>query len=199
MNVSKRIFDLIITITGLIILSPLFFLIAIAIKVYDNGPVLYKQKRIGRNGKIFTMVKFRTMVPDADKKGKLITMGSDDRITRVGKILRKYKLDEFPQLFNVLIGEMSLVGPRPEVEKYVKLYNDDQKRVLNLTPGITDPASLEYFNESELLAEAEEPEELYIQKIMPDKIKINLNYADKASILSDFSIIIKTISKLIKN
>lgn len=196
MNVSKRIFDLIITIPGLIILFPLFLLIAIAIKVYDNGPVLYKQKRIGRNGKIFTMVKFRTMVPDADKKGKLITVGIDARITRVGKILRKYKLDEFPQLFNVLRGEMSLVGPRPEVEKYVKIYTPEQKKVLSLHPGITDPASIIFFNESELLTEAKDPEKYYIERIMPLKIKINLDYAIQSSRLKDFIVIIKTLGRL---
>lgn len=143
------------------------------------------------------MYKFRTMVVDAEKKGNLLTVGGDPRITKSGRLLRKFKLDELPQLINVIKGEMSLVGPRPEVEKYVNLYTNEQREVLNLYPGITDPASIEYVNESELLAQSSDPEKLYVEKIMPEKIRINLEYARKASWWTDFLVIVKTLARII--
>ena len=175
---------------------PLFVIVALLIKIEDGGPVFFVQKRIGYKGKAFYMWKFRTMVIDAEKKGGLITVGKDPRITRIGYYLRKFKLDEFPQLFNVLKGEMSLVGPRPEVEKYVMLYNSEQREVLNLIPGMTDPASIKYVNENEILAQADDPEKVYIEQVMPEKIRLNLEYAEKATCCSDFLIIIKTFFRI---
>ncbi|MGC8744987.1 MAG: sugar transferase, partial [Verrucomicrobiia bacterium] len=146
----------------------------------------------------FLMWKFRTMVVDAEKKGSLITVGKDPRITKVGYFLRKFKLDEFPQLINVLKGEMSLVGPRPEVEKYVNLYTSEQRKVLDIIPGMTDPASIKYVNENEILASAEDPEKVYIEIIMPEKINLNLEYAKTASCWKDFLVIIKTFLGILK-
>lgn len=197
---AKRIFDLIFTVPGLIVLLPFFVLIALWIKLDSKGPVFYLQERVGRYGETFKIYKFRTMVKNADKIGGAITIGDDPRITKSGRFLRKYKIDELPQLINVLKGEMSLVGPRPEVIKYVNLYTSEQREVLNLMPGITDPASIKYRNENILLAASRDtyeasydPEQVYIQEIMPDKIRINLEYASKATIFTDFTIILKTI------
>lgn len=197
---AKRIFDLIFTVPGLIVLLPFFVLIALWIKLDSKGPVFYLQERVGRYGETFKIYKFRTMVKNADKIGGAITIGDDPRITKVGRFLRKYKIDELPQLINVLKGEMSLVGPRPEVIKYVNLYTSEQREVLNLIPGITDPASIKYRNENILLAASRDtyeasydPEQVYIQEIMPDKIRINLEYASRATILTDFQIVVKTI------
>lgn len=197
---AKRIFDLIFTVPGLIVLLPFFVLIALWIKLDSKGPVFYLQERVGRYGETFKIYKFRTMVKNADKIGGAITIGDDPRITKVGRFLRKYKIDELPQLINVLKGEMSLVGPRPEVIKYVNLYTSEQKEVLNLMPGITDPASIKYRNENILLAASRDtyeasydPEQVYIQEIMPDKIRINLEYASRATIFTDFKVIVKTI------
>jgi len=197
MRWGKRVFDFICSILGLIVLSPIFFIIALMIKIEDGGPVLFIQKRVGYKDRPFFMYKFRTMVVDAEKKGNLLTVGGDPRITKSGRLLRKFKLDELPQLINVLKGEMSLVGPRPEVEKYVNLYTNEQRKVLNLYPGITDPASIEYVNESELLAQSSDPEKLYVEKIMPEKIRINLEYAMKASWWTDFLVIVKTLARII--
>ncbi|MBC7361713.1 MAG: sugar transferase [Candidatus Aminicenantes bacterium] len=196
MRKSKRIFDILFSLFGLAFLLPLFFFIGLLIKLEDGRQIFFIQKRIGYQGKPFLMWKFRTMVVDAEKRGNLITVGKDPRITKIGHFLRKYKLDELPQLFNVLKGEMSLVGPRPEVEKYVKLYNIQQKQVLELVPGITDPASIKYFDENEILSQADDPEKVYVEKIMPEKIKLNLEYAKEASCWKDFLIIIKTIFKI---
>ena len=196
MRKCKRIFDLFFTLIGLPFLLPFLAIIALMIKLEDGGPVFFIQRRIGYKGKPFYMWKFRTMVIDAEKKGNLITVGNDPRITRVGYFLRKYKLDEFPQLLNVLKGEMSLVGPRPEVEKYVVLYNSEQRKVLDIIPGMTDPASIKYVNENEILAQANDPEKIYIDKVMPEKIKLNLEYAEKATCWSDFLIIIKTFFRI---
>ena len=197
---AKRIFDLFFTVPGLIILLPFFIIIAIWVKVDSNGPIFYRQERVGRYGNLFQMYKFRSMVVDADKIGRAITVGEDSRITRAGQVLRRYKLDELPQLINVLKGDMSLVGPRPEVPRYVNLYTPEQREVLQLIPGITDPASIKYRNENELLAATRDvndvhvdPEYIYIHEIMADKIGINLAYANRANTLSDFRIIIKTI------
>jgi len=193
----KRIFDLLFSITGLLLLSPLFALIAIWIKAYDGGPVFYYQNRVGKDNVDFKMMKFRSMKAGSDKKG-LLTIGSTDaRITKPGLFLRKFKLDELPQLINVLIGDMSLVGPRPEVRKYVDLYTDEQKKVLSIKPGITDPVSLIYFNESEILGKSENPEIAYIEEIMPAKLKLALQYAEKAGVFYDIKVIIATLRKII--
>ncbi|MEM4479609.1 MAG: sugar transferase [Candidatus Methanomethylicaceae archaeon] len=196
MRKGKRIFDLFWTIIGFFILSPLFLVIMLIIKLEDGGPVFFRQERIGYKGKPFIIYKFRTMIVDADKKGSLITVGKDPRITKVGYWLRKTKLDELPQLFNVLKGEMSLVGPRPEVARYVNLYTEAQKKVLDLIPGMTDFASIEYIDENEILARSEKPEEVYINEIMPKKIELNLKYASNISLWNDFLIIVKTFLKL---
>ena len=193
----KRIFDLLFSITGLLLLSPLFALIAIWIKAFDGGPVFYYQNRVGKDNVDFKMMKFRSMKAGSDKKG-LLTIGSTDaRITKPGLFLRKFKLDELPQLINVLIGDMSLVGPRPEVRKYVDLYTDEQKKVLFIKPGITDPVSLIYFNESEILGKSENPEIAYIEEIMPAKLKLALQYAEKAGVFYDIKVIIATLRKII--
>jgi lipopolysaccharide/colanic/teichoic acid biosynthesis glycosyltransferase len=191
--IAKRIFDLILSAIGLLILSPIFVAVALWIKLDSPGPILFKQTRVGYEGKDFQIYKFRTMVVNAEAIGTQITIGEDPRITKSGKFLRKYKLDELPQLFNVLLGDMSLVGPRPEVPKYVSLYNADQKKVLNVLPGITDLASLEFSNENELLAGKEDAEEFYIQEIMPQKLLLNLEYIDRAGLLFDLKIILRTI------
>jgi len=194
----KRIFDIAFALPGFIILLPFFFIIALWIKLDSPGPVFFQQERVGKNRKVFKIYKFRSMFDNPDKRGLEITVGNDPRITRTGQILRKYKLDELPQLINVLKGEMSLVGPRPEVQKYVNMYTPEQMAVLRLMPGITDPASIKYRNENELLAATTggtevNPEHFYINMIMPHKIIINLEYAQKANISSDFGVIIKTI------
>ena len=197
---AKRVFDLIFTVPGLIILLPFFIIIAVWLKIDSPGPVFYRQERVGQNGKLFRIYKFRTMVVDADKIGLAITVGDDPRITRIGRILRRYKLDELPQLLNVVKGEMSLVGPRPEVSKYVNMYNEEQLKVLEIMPGITDPASIKYKNENDLLASSQDedvlsndPESIYVNMIMPDKILMNLEYAKRANVISDFAVIIRTI------
>lgn len=196
MSWGKRFFDLFWTTVGLVFLIPLFFIVGVLIKLEDGGPVFFKQKRIGYKGKGFYLWKFRTMEEGADKKGLPLTTSSDPRITKIGKKLRKYKIDELPQLFNVLKGEMSLVGPRPEVKKYVSLYSVSQKKVLELVPGITDPASIKFRNENEILSQSEEPEKKYIDEIMPEKIKINLEYSKNSSLMKDLFIIIKTLFKI---
>lgn len=194
---KKRIFDLFITIPGVIVLSPLLLILYFGVILDSKGGGFYLQKRVGRYNKDFTLFKFRTMSIGSDKKGLLTIGGNDSRITNVGRILRKYKLDELPQLFNVINGTMSLVGPRPEVRKYVSLYNQEQLSILNIKPGITDYASLQYFSESELLAKSNNPEETYILDILPEKLKINLNYMENLSIKTDFIIILKTIRKVL--
>ncbi|HEX2203616.1 MAG TPA: sugar transferase, partial [Longimicrobium sp.] len=159
----------------------------------DRGPVFFRQERVGKDGKPFRMWKFRTMRVDAEKVGPQLTVGADPRITRVGRWLRKTKVDELPQLLNVLSGEMSLVGPRPEVPRYVAMYTPEQRRVLSLMPGITDPASIRYRDESAVLAEADDPERTYVEEVMPEKIRLNLDYAARSSVLSDTAVILKTI------
>ncbi len=189
----KRLFDLFWSALGLALLSPLLLLVALAVKAEDGGPVFFRQVRIGRGGRPFGIWKFRTMVVDAERQGRSITVGQDPRITRIGRRLRATKLDEIPQLLNVLVGEMSLVGPRPEVPRYVDLYTESQRAILALRPGITDLASIKYRNESELLAEAENPDETYIQVLLPDKIRINLDYAVRANLRTDFLVILATL------
>ena len=194
-KVVKRIFDLICSTLGLIVLSPVLIVIAIKIKLGSDGPVFFKQIRVGENNREFEILKFRTMVVDAEKLGRQITVGNDSRITKIGGFLRKYKLDELPQLINVFKGDMSLVGPRPEVPRYVKLYNEEQRKVLEVKPGITDLASIRYRDENELLGKAENPDEFYINTIMPDKLALNLEYINKNNVFIDIYIILKTIVK----
>lgn len=196
MKLSKRLFDLLASAAGLLLLAPLFALVALAIKLDDGGPVFFKQERIGRSGRPFLIWKFRTMVPGAEQMGRQLTLAGDRRITRMGRILRRSKVDELPQLINVLVGEMSLVGPRPEVKKYVALYSEAQRRILEQAPGITDPASLKYRHENELLAGAADPERVYREEIMPDKIGINLEYAARATLAGDIAVIFSTLFHL---
>ncbi len=198
MNRIKRQFDLFFSFVGISLFLPVGAFIALMIKIEDGGPIFFIQERVGYRGKLFRMIKFRTVVRDADKVGTAITIGNDPRITRIGRWLRRFKLDEFPQLFNVLKGEMSFVGPRPEVPRYVAAYNDREREVLDLIPGITDPASIIYRNESEILSKFEDPEKQYIEKIMPDKIRINLEYARRANIISDIFVILQTLGLLFK-
>lgn len=196
--IAKRAMDVVLSACALAVLWPLLLLIALAIWIDDPGPVFYRQVRVGRNGKTFRIFKFRSMVMDADKKGLAITVGRDSRITRVGAVLRKTKLDELAQLLNVLFGQMSFVGPRPEVPKYVELYTPYQRQVLLVRPGITDYASIAYRNENDLLAGAPNPEAMYIEQIMPDKIELNMKYLREISPLADIRLILKTIVAVIK-
>lgn len=193
----KRIFDITLSLFGLIILLPFMLIIAILIKIDSKGPVFFKQIRVTKNGKEFKIFKYRTMRVGSDKYSQ-ITVGKDGRITKLGSFLRKYKLDEIPQLINVLIGDMSLVGPRPEVPKYVALYKDEQKEILKVRAGITDYASIEFSDENDLLASEEDPEKAYIEKIMPKKIELNKKYLSEISILTDIKIILLTIKKILK-
>ncbi len=193
----KRLFDIIASLCGLLILSPLLILIALFIVLGSGFPVFYLQNRVGKNNQDFKLFKFRTMRKDSDKKGLLTVGGRDPRVTGIGYYLRKYKLDELPQLLNVLFGTMSLVGPRPEVRKYVNLYTTEQQKVLQAKPGITDYASIEYFSENELLAQSDNPEKTYIEEIMPAKLKLNQRYISEQGILTDIKIIFKTIAKII--
>lgn len=193
----KRLFDIICSLVGIIFLFPVFLIIVLAIVINSGFPIFYFQTRVGKNNRDFKLFKFRTMHTDADKKGLLTVGGRDPRVTPVGYYLRKFKLDELPQLFNVLFGSMSLVGPRPEVRKYVEMYNEEQKRVLEVKPGITDYASLEYINENELLAKSENPEQTYIQEIMPAKLKLNMRYIEETGLLTDLTIITRTVQKIV--
>ncbi|MCD6317498.1 sugar transferase [Candidatus Aerophobetes bacterium] len=185
----KRIFDILVSFISLVLLSPILIIVAIIIKLGSKGPVLYKQLRVGLNGRLFYIYKFRTMQVNADKKGLLITGADDPRLTRVGSFLRKIKIDEMPQLFNVLKGEMSIVGPRPEVLEYVKLYTNEQKRVLTVKPGMTDPATVYFRNEEKLLAKANDRESFYIKEIMPVKLRLYLQYIDNMSLTYDIKLI----------
>ncbi|WP_338971320.1 sugar transferase [Fusobacterium nucleatum] len=193
----KRIFDIILSLFGLIILLPFMLIIAIFIKLDSKGTIFFKQVRVTKNGREFKIFKYRTMRVGSDKYSQ-ITVGKDDRITKIGSFLRKYKLDEIPQLINVLIGDMSLVGPRPEVPKYVAFYTDEQKEILKVRAGITDYASIEFSNENDLLALEEDPEKAYIEKVMPKKIELNKKYLSEISILTDIRIILLTIKKILK-
>ena len=193
-----RFFDFVLSLVGLVILAPIFIVLAVWIKIDSMGPVFYKQIRVGQNGKDFGLFKFRSMVVDADKKGLITVGGRDPRITRSGYFIRKYKLDELPQLINVLLGDMSLVGPRPEVKKYVELYTDEQQKVLSVKPGITDYASIEYMDENEILGKSTDPEKTYIEEIMPEKIKYNMKYIKNRSLIEYFKIIFLTVLKIIR-
>ena len=193
----KRFVDIILSLIGLIILLIPFIIISVIIKLTSKGPVFYRQERIKRGDVPFRIFKFRTMVQDADKKGMLITVGEDNRITGIGKFLRKSKIDELPQLINVLIGDMSFVGPRPEVPKYTALYDEYQKNVLKIRPGITDLASIKYKDEASVLAKSENPEETYINEIMQEKLRINLEYIEKISVIQDIKLIFITVLEVI--
>jgi len=191
---AKRLFDLFFSCFGIFMLSPVFVCIAICIRLDSPGSIFFRQERVGLNGRIFRIFKFRTMCVEAETRGKQITVGADPRITRSGVFLRRYKLDELPQLFNVLTGEMSLVGPRPEVPRYVTLYPAEiRERVLSVKPGITDYASIEYRDENDILAESPDPERAYIEEVMPAKLGYCLQYVDQRSLWVDFTLILATI------
>jgi len=194
----KRCFDIVFSAFGIFILSPVFVLIALAIVIDSRGGIFYRQRRVGKDDKDFFILKYRTMKTNSDKSGLLTVGARDSRITRVGYFLRKYKLDELPQLFNVLEGDMSFVGPRPEVRKYVDMYTLDQKKVLAVKPGITDYASIEYSNENEILAKSKNPEQTYITEIMPHKLQLNLKYINEQSFFTDLKIIFRTVGKIVR-
>lgn len=194
----KRIFDFIFSLVGLILLSPFLIVISFLIIIDSKGGVFFIQRRVGRNNKDFNLIKFRTMKTGSYKKG-LITIGKKDpRVTIPGYMLRKYKIDEIPQLINVLSGDMSLVGPRPEVRKYVEIYTPEQSQVLQVKPGITSLASIEYLNENEILGKSEDPENTYLQEVMPRKLELNLEYVKKANFRTDLYIIFKTIKRILQ-
>jgi len=194
--VIKRLFDIICSFTGFMILLPVFLLVSLLIVLDSRGGIFYRQVRVGKDNKDFHLLKFRSMRTGADKKGLLTVGGRDSRITRMGYYLRKYKIDELPQLLNVLKGDMSLVGPRPEVRKYVDLYTAEQKKVLEVRPGITDYASIEFVNENDILAKSSNPEQTYIHEIMPAKLKLNEKYIKEKSLKTDFVIILNTFRKI---
>ncbi len=194
----KRFIDFGLSLIGLILLLPVFAIIAILIKKEDGGRVFFRQERIGQNFKPFKIYKFRTMVENAEKLGAKVTKEGDPRVTKIGRYLRKYKLDELPQLINVLKGEMSLVGPRPEVKKYIKFYEDEYKEILKVKPGITDFASLEYIDEERILKDAEDPEKVYIEKVLPEKIKYYKRYLKEISFKTDMYLILKTIFRIFR-
>jgi len=178
---------------GLLLLAPLLVVVALLVRLTSRGPVFFRQERMGRAFRPFGIYKFRSMVQDAPKKGSLVTFGADPRITRVGHFLRAAKIDELPQLINVLMGDMSLVGPRPEVRKYAEMFREDFAEILRVRPGITDPASIKYRNEAEILGRSENPEKEYIEQVLPEKIRLAKEYAQNPSLWLDFVIILKTI------
>ena len=198
MRMAKRIFDILFSIVGLIFFSPLLLTICILIKLEDGGPVFYRGLRVGQNGTLFKIYKFRSMVVNAEKIGGSSTADDDPRITKIGKFVRKYKLDELPQLINVLKGEMSFVGPRPEVQHYVNMFTKEEKSILTVSPGITDWASLWNSDEGAILAGSPDPERTYMEEIRPEKIRLQLKYVKERSFFTDISIILQTISKVIK-
>lgn len=193
-----RFFDILFSIIGLVLLSPLFTVLYLLIRIESQGGGFYSQERIGKNGKPFKLFKFRSMRIGSDKKG-LITIGEkDNRITKTGFILRKYKLDELPQLWNVFIGDMSLVGPRPEVKKYTDLYTEEQKQVLQVRPGITDWASIKYVDENKILGESKDPDDAYVNLIIPNKIKLNMVYIQHQTLGEYFKIIFTTFKEIVR-
>jgi len=194
----KRVFDVALSSLALLLVSPVLLVAVIAVKVGSRGPVLFRQERVGKNFRRFKILKFRTMVVDAPKLGGQITAGADPRITRVGHLLRKSKVDELPQLFNVLIGDMSVVGPRPEVPKYVEMFADDYRTILSVRPGITDPASIVYRDESSILARSSDPEQAYISEILPHKIELAKQYVGSISLSQDVKIVLQTFSAILR-
>jgi len=197
-SVLKRLFDLLASLVALLLLSPLMGVLAWRIKRYDGGPVLYAGRRVGKGGKPFGMYKFRTMVMNADKIGGSSTPDDDPRITPIGKMLRRYKLDELPQLFNVVKGEMSLVGPRPQVQWAVDLYTPEQRQVLTVPPGITDYASVRFPNEGEILKGSTDPDRDYMERIHPEKMRLSLEYVRQRSLLTDFKVIAQTFLAILR-
>ena len=193
-----RLLDIVLSLLGLLFLLPIMVILAVWIKFDSQGSIFFRQIRVGKDGRDFRIYKFRTMIVNAEKMG-IITIGErDPRITNSGYFLRKYKLDELPQLINVLKGEMSFVGPRPEVRKYVEMYNQEQLKILTVKPGITDYASIEYINEDEILGKSSDPEKTYVEEIMPQKIKYNMKYINNKTVIEYFKIIFLTIIKIIK-
>lgn len=192
----KRTLDIIVSVVTLVILSPLFLCISLTVLVTMGWPIFFHQTRIGKDSKAFKIIKFRTMVNKADKLGLPITTDEDPRITPVGRFLRKTKLDELPQFLNVLWGHMSLVGPRPEVPRYVRMYSRKQMRVLSVKPGLTDPATIAFRNEESILARYDDPEKAYVEEIMPEKLRLNLAYIEKASFFGDVTLLFRTFVKL---
>jgi lipopolysaccharide/colanic/teichoic acid biosynthesis glycosyltransferase len=195
----KRLFDIVVAAAGLIVLSPLFAIIVVLIKWDSDGPVFFKQSRIGRHFRPFLIYKFRTMRAEASATGALLTVGDDPRITRVGRWLRRVKLDELPQLINVLTGDMSLVGPRPEVDRYVRLFRTEYAEILQVRPGITDLASLKYRGESALLARSLKPEEEYVTRILPDKLRLGQQYVRELSLGRDVMLIARTVAAVVRS
>lgn len=191
-----RIFDILFATLGLVILSPLLIFVYVAIVLESRGGGFYRQERTGRYGKPFRLIKFRSMYVNADKHGLITVGGHDNRITRVGYYIRKYKIDELPQLINVVKGDMSIVGPRPEVKKYTDLYTEEQRKILDIRPGITDYASIKYVDENEILGTSDNPERIYIEHIMPDKIKLNMIYISQNGIKEYFKIIFLTLTNI---
>lgn len=198
--IAKRIFDLVFVIPGIVVLLPIMAIIAVLVKIDSPGPALFRQVRVGRFGHEFRICKFRTMSAASDSDGPKVTAGNDARITAVGRVLRRYKLDELPQLFNVLKGEMSLVGPRPEVPDYVKYYPDDiRQKVFSVPPGLTDYAAIEFRNESELLDQAQDPVSTYVQDVLPQKLKLYERYVAERSLLLDVRLILRTFAAIARN
>lgn len=195
----KRVFDIVSSLSALLIGLPFFLVVSILIILDSKGGVFFRQTRVGVGNRDFRLFKFRTMKPDSESLGQITVGGRDPRITNVGYWLRRFKIDEFPQLINVLLGDMSIVGPRPEVRRYVDLYTQEQLNVLSVRPGLTDYASLEYINENDLLEKSSDPDKTYIEEIMPAKLALNQKYIDEKSLGLDFKLIFKTISKLFKN
>lgn len=191
-------FDLFFSLIGIIITIPILILVSIMVKLTSKGPIIFKQERVGKNKKIFYIYKFRTMTDYDDKASdRQVTVINDQRITRIGRILRKYKIDELPQLYNVLKGDMSFVGPRPEVKKYVKFYEEEYDEILKIKPGITDLASIEYIDENTIISKYSDPEKIYIEEVLPKKLMLNKRYIEEMSIKNDILIILKTIKKII--
>jgi len=194
----KRSFDILSSLVVLIISSPILIIISILIVSTSKGGVFFRQNRVGKGGIDFGLFKFRTMKPNSESAGQITVGGRDPRITKVGYYLRKFKLDELPQLLNILKGDMSVVGPRPEVRRYVDLYNEQQLRVLSVRPGLTDYASIEYINENEILGKADDPDKAYIEEVMPAKLELNLKYIADQSFLLDLKLVFRTIGKIFK-
>lgn len=194
---TKRLFDILVTLMIGVVLFPIALIVSLMILLEGGGGVFFKQERIGLHGKPFYLWKFRTMKKNSEERGQLTIGMKDDRITKLGIFLRKYKLDEIPQLLNVLTGEMSLVGPRPEVKKYVDLYNEEQRKILNAKPGITDYASLEYFKENEILGNAQDPEKAYIEEIMPHKLRINQKFLRSSGLSQDINVLYLTALRIL--
>ncbi|MFM2135898.1 MAG: putative undecaprenyl-phosphate N-acetylgalactosaminyl 1-phosphate transferase [Bacteroidota bacterium] len=198
MRLMIRLLDILFSFLGIVLLLPVFVGISLSVMLTDGLPVFYVQSRVGKAGKDFRLFKFRTMRTGSDRSGQLTVGGRDPRLTRLGFVLRRYKLDELPQLVNVLAGSMSLVGPRPEVRRYVELYTEDQRRILSVRPGITDEASIVFANENELLGDQADPEKFYRETVLPEKIRLNLRYIENRGIGSYFSIIWRTIVRVVR-